>query len=101
VAYGWRGLDSRTQIWPALGLDYSTHSAVTFALVTRLSVASRPLRLPAAVSLVVYYGLMLYQRYHSIADILSTLAIVAPLRVLLAGRFGAQTRLPAIGRRSR
>lgn len=74
--------DNVLEIWKSFSLDYSTHSAVAFALVY-FHIHKRKPQSPAAiaflVSLALYIALMLYQRYHSLPDILSTLFIVAPL----------------------
>lgn len=77
IAYGIMFLDNATGIWPSLGMDYSTHTAVAFALIFSISLLFPAKRLWLTGSLVAYILLMLYQRYHSLADILSTLLIVS------------------------
>jgi len=72
VAYGFMFFDNAYAIWPNLGLDYSTHTAVSLVLVLFLGLLIPKLILLWSSSLVVYCGLMLYQEYHSVADILST-----------------------------
>ncbi len=72
VAYGFMFLDNAYPIWPNLGLDYSTHTAVSLVLVLFLGLLIPKLLLLWSSSLVVYCGLMLYQEYHSVADIFST-----------------------------
>lgn len=79
VAYGLMFLDNRLVIWPALGLDYSTHTAVALVLVMFLAAHSRKARLPGWLSLFAYLLLMLYQRYHTVGDIASTLAVAGLL----------------------
>jgi hypothetical protein len=83
VAYSFMWADNAFLLWPSVGLDYSTHSAVALALATAIGTSSRWLRLPVAVTLLAYFLLMLYQRYHTVADIASTSAAVAvPLAAL-------------------
>lgn len=77
VAYGFMFLDNYYYIWPKLGLDYSTHTAVSSVLVLFLVLLIPRFLLLWSASLVVYYSLMLYQEYHSLTDILSTVFVVA------------------------
>lgn len=77
VAYGLMFLDDRYHIWPAVGLDYSTHTAVALVLVTYLAFFTRKLAAFWIVSLLSYFGLMLYQHYHTVADIVTTVAVVS------------------------
>jgi len=72
AAYGFMLLDNAYSIWPNLGLNYSTHTAVSLVLALFLVMLIPKLFLLWSASLVVYCGLMLYQEYHSVADILST-----------------------------
>lgn len=75
--------DNASRWWPSMGLDYSTHAAVALALATAIGASSRWLRLPVALTVLAYFVLMLYQRYHTVADIASTSAAVAiPLAAL-------------------
>ena len=76
IAYGFMFLDLSYAIWPSLGLDYSTHTAVSLVLVLFLGLLISKLRLLWFFSLVVYFCLMLYQKYHSVADILSTALVL-------------------------
>lgn len=82
ICYALMLVDNFLGIWKALSLDYSTHTAVAFALVY-FHLHRRELLSPVAIafsaSLLLYYALMLYQQYHTAPDILSTLVIVAPL----------------------
>lgn len=90
VCYSLMFADKALGLWPAVGLDYSTHSAVAIAAVAILCTLlprGRPVWLA---SLLAYFALMLYQRYHSVADILSTSAIVAPPIVWLCVRFAGK-----------
>ncbi len=88
MAYGLMFLDNRYKVWPALGLDYSTHTAVALGLVILLSFNATKLKALWCGSFAAYVLLMLYQRYHTIADIVTTaLAVGAPTALLLAGLY--------------
>jgi hypothetical protein len=85
IAYGLMFLDRRFDLWPAFGLDYSTHTAVTVGLVAFLAVDKPRFAAVWATSLVAYFLLMLYQRYHTGADIATTAIVVAvPSWLMLA-----------------
>lgn len=77
IAYGCMWLDDAYRLWPGFGLDYSTHTAVAFALGVTLFTMYRPGRAAVVLSLAGYFLLMLYQRYHSAGDIASTLLVLA------------------------
>lgn len=72
VSYGGMFFDNALHLWPLFGLDYSTHTAVSLSLVLGLSVLAPRFWMLAASSFVAYALLMLYQKYHSLADIIST-----------------------------
>jgi hypothetical protein len=79
VAYGLMFLDSRLQLWPAMGMDYSTHTAAALALVMFLAAHAPTTRRACWISLAGYVLLMLYQRYHTVADIVTTAIVVGML----------------------
>lgn len=85
VAYGIMFIDLRFQLWPALGLDYSTHTATSLALSVFLIMVAKEYWFIWLMYLVFYYGLMIYQEYHSIADIVMTVfacgLFIVPLAV--------------------
>lgn len=93
IAYGLMFVDALLRLWPALGLDYSTHSAVAFVLVVVLIVVLRKLWRLWALSLVGYILLMLYQRYHSLLDVVSTIAVVAACYVPAAVWYRRRLRI--------
>lgn len=72
LAYGIMFIDNVYNIWSRWGLDYSTHTAVSLVLVTYLSLLVPRWLLLWQLSFFSYCGLMLYQKYHTVADILST-----------------------------
>ena len=93
-AYGLMWLDARFGFWPRFGLDYSTHAAVALAFATAIMPNWRRARWPVAVSLVAYVLLMLVQRYHTVADIASTTAVLALPLAGLAAWLGGRTMPP-------
>ena len=78
VVYALMALDNSLKIWPSLSMDYSTHTALSLVLVMRLAAhyQDKWLRASFVMSFVAYLILMLYQKYHTLADILSTLFII-------------------------
>lgn len=88
-------IDHRFLFWESLGLDYSTHSSVAFALAYFLVYKQwrqRFLSFAVVASLSAYFWLEIFQRYHSIADIISTLVVIWPMI------FGAYFLLDAFSR---
>lgn len=80
IAYGVEYFDRALQIWSRFGLDYSTHTATAVVLVVFLSMNARRLIVLWIGSLLAYFSLMLYQRYHTVGDILTTLlAVLVPV----------------------
>jgi len=93
VAYGMMWLDGAIHVWHAVGLDYSTHTAVATAMVITLAVMSPRAGLIAFGLLCLYVPLMLYQRYHTLGDILSTAVVVAPLCAVIGRVLRDKTRM--------
>jgi hypothetical protein len=82
-AYALQAVDAQLRVWPSMGLDYSTHTAVYVAIGSSLWQHGRWLRMAAVVLGGAYAALMLYQRYHSWLDITSTaLVMLIPLVAL-------------------
>jgi hypothetical protein len=79
VAYAMGYLDSRTGIWMSFGADYSTHTAVYTAFAFVLSKVSLAHRLFAIGLGLAYGALMLFQKYHTAVDILSTCTVLLAL----------------------
>lgn len=78
LAYVVSALDGRYGWWPAVGLDFSTHTAVAVALVVSLCAIKPSIWFAWVGVLVAYVALMLYQEYHTLADIVTTAAVIAP-----------------------
>jgi hypothetical protein len=99
VAYGWERIDLRFGLWPGIGLDYSTHTAVAVAAGSVLWMFWASGRIAWALWLLVYTALMLWQRYHTVGDILLTAFVVAscvsPLLCLPAVRSVARLERPS------
>ena len=79
-------VDKYFLIWQSLGLDYSTHTALALVFVVFLALKSTRLMLFALLSMLLYAGLMVYQEYHSVLDIVTTGAVVTPVLVWLLAR---------------
>ena len=77
-AYVVTWLDARYGWWPSIGLDFSTHTAVAVTLVVSLSAIKPSIWFAWVGVLCAYIALMLYQGYHTAADILTTAAVIAP-----------------------
>lgn len=82
-------VDRRFGIWHSLGLDFSTHAGVALALAIPLGRRESRLRLPLTLLLVAYAALMIALRYHSVLDIVTSAAIVAPVALLIPLRGNA------------
>ena len=65
-AIGW--LDARFALWPAAGMDFSTHTGVHVAIVASLWMIDRRLGIAGVVIALLYGALMVFQKYHSFAD---------------------------------
>lgn len=79
VVYGVMFLDKALGLWHVWNSDYSTHSAGAIAMVVLWSFVAAPWFIGGIVVFCLYAILMVYQGYHSWLDILSTIAVVAPL----------------------
>ncbi len=84
VAYGTMFVDNAVHVWSSFNLDYSTHTAVSLALVLSLCALARKFWKTFIVSLLIYVLLMLYQKYHTFADIASTAPVIVFSAFLLA-----------------
>ncbi len=75
--------DKHLSAYASIGLDYSTHTALALTFVTTLSFIGKKVRLVVIVSMVLYCFLMLYQDYHTVADIILTSLMTLPVLVWL------------------
>jgi len=79
IAYGEQAIDNAFHLWPRMGMDYSGHTALFAAVASSLWQQGIPWRWVSIIVGVAYAGLMLYQRYHTLADIVTTAAVVIPV----------------------
>lgn len=79
VTYALMFTDKLYSLWPAIGLDYSTHTAAALVLVLLIHRGAAVIRWPNSLLFLAYAGLMIYQKYHTMSDILSTAIVVALL----------------------
>lgn len=75
--------DRAVGAFASIGLDYSTHTALALVFVVTLSFVGTKVRLITILSMISYCLLMLYQEYHTVADILLTGLITLPVLVCL------------------
>lgn len=86
IAYVGQAFDSLTGAWPSMSLDYSGHSAVCTALLVSLAHLSRRWLAASIVIGISYAALMMYQQYHTLADIVTT-AVPVGLACVVLWRF--------------
>lgn len=80
--YGIRYIDILFTLWPRYGLDYSTHTALSLTLVF-VVVSMRKKLLGGMICLQCLYSwVMVYQKYHTYGDIISTAFIISPFVLL-------------------
>lgn len=79
LVYGLMFADNRWHWWPALGLDYSTHTAAALALAIFIGVglSTRPVWILLGTSVLAYGELMFYLGYHTWLDMGATAAVIA------------------------
>lgn len=78
LVYGLMFADNRWHWWPAMELDYSTHTAAAVALAVFIGsgLRNRAVRIFLIASVLAYGELMFYLGYHSWADMGSTAAVI-------------------------
>lgn len=86
VSYSLMFYDNKYSWFKALSLDYSTHTAVAMSLVLTLIMLTKTLKW-LTTSLIIYLLLMIYQQYHSLLDILTTLITILPFMAALYRNF--------------
>jgi hypothetical protein len=85
LAFGMSAIDGKFGWWPSVGLDFSTHTAISIALIVALCSIKPSTWMVWTAVLLGYFVLMVYQRYHTWADIGTTAAVIAP--PLIAARW--------------
>lgn len=96
IAYLLQAVDSALGMWPRAGLDFSTHTAVFVGIASSIWQHGRFWRWAIAGLGFAYATLMRIQEYHSVLDIVSTVAATLPLLVLLWWRAARSLRLEAL-----
>jgi hypothetical protein len=78
LVYGLMFADNRWHWWPALGLDYSTHTAAALALALFIGVglSTRLVSILLGTSLLAYGESMFYLGYHTWLDMGATAAMI-------------------------
>ena len=76
-------LDAYFTAYASIGLDYSTHTALALVFVTTLAFIGKQVRRITVISMVCYCLLMLYQGYHTLADMALTSLMTLPVLVWL------------------
>lgn len=86
VVYGWMFIDKYFQLWAGIGLDYSTHTAASLALVMYIGIGQRwRYKALLGASLLSYGGLMFLLHYHSWSDMFTTAGVIGIFLTPLAG----------------
>lgn len=81
ISYGLMFLDHQWSLFANFSLDYSTHTAVALSGVLTLYYMAGKLPVLSA-SFLLYLMLMMYQRYHTLSDIVTTLLLTTPIMVM-------------------
>lgn len=76
VVYGFMFLDNIYKVWPKMGLDYSTHSALFFALSLCVYTIKSTFKYILGALLFSYFWMLIYLEYHTFLDILSTISVI-------------------------
>ncbi|HHS99970.1 MAG TPA: hypothetical protein ENK73_03850 [Thiomicrospira sp.] len=79
-------IDQTFELWPSFGLDYSTHTALALVFVIFIGLNNVKCCIASCLSMFMYAGLMIYQEYHSVLDILTTALVVVPVVYWLQNR---------------
>jgi len=79
LVYLFQAIDNRLSIWSSFGCNYSTHTAFSLAIVFFVLFKGIKTKAYIVTSFVFYIALMLFQKYHTIIDILTTIAAISPL----------------------
>jgi hypothetical protein len=85
--YSLMAFDLMWPVWPRFGLDYSTHTAAALVLVFYLGSIGGVWMISVTLSFLLYVLLMLYQDYHSLADVMTTAVPVSLVLWILLRRF--------------
>lgn len=70
-------IEASLKLWSSMGMNFSDHTGVHVAIVVSLWMVDRRFGLAGVMVFAAYAGLMLYQRYHTVADIATTAPLAA------------------------
>lgn len=76
-------IDRSGRIWLSFHSDYSTHSALTAAIMVPLAYLRPAWKAVLAGIFVAYAALMMALSFHTVLDIISTLVVILPVVVLI------------------
>ena len=79
LVYIVKTVDGKLDLWERIDGNYSTHSALAAALAISLIFLDRPRRFLALGIFIAYEALIVLLGFHSILDLVSTLALLMPL----------------------
>ncbi|WP_434139486.1 hypothetical protein [Photobacterium leiognathi] len=79
-------IDNILHIWPAFGLDYSTHTAIALVFVAYFIVYKSRLMYLMLISMFSYALIMVHLHYHTVADILTTTVFILPVLLIIQSR---------------
>ena len=86
--------DYTTQAFAAVGLDFSSHTAIAALMAIYLVALYPRYWLLWSGSLAAYVALMRYQGYHTMLDVVATLVVAGSLIGMMAPWFWRRIRLP-------
>jgi hypothetical protein len=77
VVYSVMFIDMWLGIWPHVGLDYSTHTATSLAMVIFIAQnKSIKIKITLGLSLLIYGAIMKFLNYHSWLDMVTTATVI-------------------------
>lgn len=77
-----QAIDNTTGLWASFQSDYSTHTAFALAITFFFVASHQKLAITIAFTFIACLCLMLYQQYHTLLDISSTIIIISPIMLL-------------------
>lgn len=86
-------VDLKMNLWSGINLDYSTHTALALVFLCFMSFRGGKWLVGTVLTMLAYCGLMLFQQYHSVLDILTTAIVILPVLVGLNIKFNTSANL--------
>lgn len=75
--------DESLSIWPRIGLDYSTHTAIALVFVIHHCFSQAKYKMYSILLFILYLILMKGMGYHSVLDMLTTSIVITPILIVL------------------